>query len=77
MPITVVNLAATNDAATLGSQEAQGDMAGFQIKGTWSGTSTFEATVPGAGGSWGSVMAPTVSHTWLATPRRAHRRVRA
>lgn len=72
MPITVVNLAATNDAATLGSQEAQGDMAGFQIKGTWSGTITFEATVPGAGGTWVSIMATNVATNAIATTTTAN-----
>ena len=60
-----------NDAALLSSQEGLGDMAGFQILGSWTGTITFEATVPGAGGTWVSIMATNVADNAVATTTTA------
>ena len=61
-----------NDVALLSTQEGLGDMAGFQIIGTWAGTITFEATVPGAGGTWVSIMATNVADNVVATTTTAN-----
>ena len=74
MGLPQVNFDDVNDAAVIGSQEGMGDMAGFQILGTWTGTITFEAAVPGAGSSltWVSIMATNVADNAIATTTTAN-----
>ncbi|KKL87670.1 hypothetical protein LCGC14_1932370 [marine sediment metagenome] len=73
MGLPKVDFDTVEDAANIKSQEGLGDMAGFQILGTWAGTITFEAHVPGESvGTWVSIMATNVATNALATTTTAN-----
>ena len=72
MGLPRVQFDTVEDVANIKSQEGQGDMAGFQILGSWTGTITFEATVPGAGGTFVSIMAVNVATNVAATTTTAN-----
>ena len=72
MGLPRVQFVDVEDVAVVFAQEGLGDMVGFQILGAWTGTVTFEATTPQAGGTWVSIMATNVATNALATTTTAN-----
>ena len=72
MGLPRVQFVDVEDVAVVFAQEGLGDMVGFQILGTWTGTITFEAHVPGATATWVSIMATNVATNALATTTTAN-----
>ncbi len=72
MGLPRVQFVDVNDTAELKTSDGGGDMAGFQILGTWVGTITFEARNPSVGDNWVSIVAVNVADNVAATTTTAN-----